>query len=151
MTWIEEAKEAIKQSSATSSVYIGSDSIVHYKNGKNFARYSTVIVIHKDSCHGCKIFYNSEVMPDYLNIKQRLLNEVQFAVSAASEIIDVLDGRHLEIHLDINESPRYKSNAAVKEALGWVKGVLGIDAKIKPHSWVASHCADHAARGLFSS
>jgi predicted RNase H-related nuclease YkuK (DUF458 family) len=41
----------------------------------------------------------------------------------------------------------YKSNVAVKEALGYVKGTLGIDAKIKPDSFAATHAADHVVRG----
>ena len=142
----EDAKEAIKQSTKESSVYIGSDSIRYKKKGKWMAKYSTVVIIHMDSSKGCKIFYHTESLEDYGGIKMRLLNEVQFAISAACEIIDVLDGRHLEIHLDLNPSPTHKSNVAVKEALGWVKGSVGIDAKIKPHSFAASHAADHVVR-----
>jgi predicted RNase H-related nuclease YkuK (DUF458 family) len=85
-------------------------------------------------------------MPDYGNIKQRLLTEVQFAVATATEVIDVLGKRHMEIHLDINPNPKHKSSVAVKEALGWVKGSLGIDAKIKPDSFAATHAADHVVR-----
>jgi predicted RNase H-related nuclease YkuK (DUF458 family) len=87
-------------------------------------------------------------MPDYGNLKQRLLTEVQMAVSTATEILDVLGDRHLEVHIDVNPDPKHKSNVAVKEALGWVKGSLGLDAKIKPHSFAATHAADHAVRHL---
>jgi predicted RNase H-related nuclease YkuK (DUF458 family) len=54
--------------------------------------------------------------------------------------------RHFEVHIDINPNPRYKSNVAVKEALGYVKGNLGIDAKIKPDAFAAMHAADHLVR-----
>jgi predicted RNase H-related nuclease YkuK (DUF458 family) len=87
-------------------------------------------------------------MPDYGNLKQRLLTEVQYAVATATEIIEVLGNRHMEIHLDINSDPKHKSNVAVKEALGWVKGSLNMDAKIKPASFAATHAADHAVRHL---
>lgn len=142
----EDAKQAILESSKESSVYIGCDSIRYKKNKQWHARYSTVIIVHKDSKHGCQIYHNSVDMMDFGNLKQRLLTEVQFAVEAASEIIDVLGDRRLELHLDINPNPKHKSNVAVKEALGWVRGSLGLDAKIKPNSWAATHAADHVVR-----
>jgi predicted RNase H-related nuclease YkuK (DUF458 family) len=101
-----------------------------------------------DSKRGCRLFHESVDMPDYGNLKQRLLTEVQMAVTTATEIVEVLGNRHMEIHLDINPNPKHKSSVAVKEALGWVKGSLGIDAKIKPSAFAATHAADHAVRHL---
>jgi predicted RNase H-related nuclease YkuK (DUF458 family) len=143
---IEKAKQAILDSSQQSSVYIGCDSIRFRKNDVWYAKYSTVVIVHMDSKNGCKLFHETVDMPDYGNIKQRLLTEVQFAVATATEVIDVLGKRHMEIHLDINPNPKHKSSVAVKEALGWVKGSLGIDAKIKPDSFAATHAADHVVR-----
>ena len=145
---IEEAKQAIFDSSQESSVYIGCDSIRFRKNKQWYAKYSTVVIVHMDSKKGCRLFHESVDMPDYGNLKQRLLTEVQHAVAAATEIIEVLGDRHMEIHLDINPNPKHKSSIAVKEALGWVKGSLGIDAKIKPSAFAATHAADHAVRHL---
>ena len=145
---IEEAKQAILDSSKESSVYIGCDSIRFRKNKMWYAKYSTVIIVHMDSKRGCKLFHSSVDMPDYGNLKQRLLTEVQMAVMAATEIIEVLGDRHMEIHLDINPNPKHKSSVAIKEALGWVKGSLGLDAKVKPASFAATHAADHAVRHL---
>lgn len=144
--WLADAKTAILESSPTSAVYIGCDSIRYKKNGRWYAKYSTVIILHKDGRHGCQLFHDSTDMDDYGNLKQRLLNEVMYAVSAATEILDVLGDRHMEIHLDINPNPKHKSNVAVKEALGWVRGSLGIEAKIKPHGFAATHAADHVVR-----
>jgi predicted RNase H-related nuclease YkuK (DUF458 family) len=144
----DEAKQAILSSSPQSSVYIGCDSIRFIKNKQWFAKYSTVIIVHMDSKKGCRLFHESVDLPDYGNLKQRLLMEVQLAVAAATEVIDVLGNRHMEVHLDINPDPKHKSNVAVKEALGWVKGSLNMDAKIKPLSFAATHAADHAVRKL---
>lgn len=143
---IEEAKELIATSSPQSSVYIGCDSIRYRKNNQWYAKYSTVIIVHMDSKHGCRLFHESHDLPDYGNLKQRLLTEVNYAVAAATEIIDILGDRHMEVHLDINPNPKHKSSVAVKEALGWVKGSLGIDAKVKPDSFAATHAADHVVR-----
>lgn len=145
---IEQAKQAILDSSPESSVYIGCDSIRFKKNKMWYAKYSTVIIVHMDSKRGCKLFHESVDMPDFGNLKQRLLNEVQMAVLAATSIIDVLGDRHMEVHLDINPNPKHKSSVAIKEALGWVKGSLGLDAKVKPASFAATHAADHAVRHL---
>lgn len=145
---LEKAKQAILESSEQSSVYIGCDSIRYKKKGIWYARYSTVILLHINSNNGCKLFHDSVEMPDYGNLKQRLLNEVNFAVNCATDIIDVLGKRHMEIHLDINPNPIHKSHVAVKEALGWVRGSLGLEAKIKPMSFAATHAADHAVRHL---
>ena len=145
---IEEAKQAIFDSSQESSVYIGCYSIRFRKNKQWYAKYSTVVIVHMDSKKGCRLFHESVDMPDYGNLKQRLLTEVQHAVATATEIIDVLGDRRMEIHLDINPNPKHKSSIAVKEALGWVKGSLGIDAKIKPSAFAATHAADHAVRHL---
>lgn len=144
---IETARAAIAASSKTSSIYIGCDSNrFKGKGGRWKARYSTVIVLHKDSKHGCMLFHETVVIDDYGNLRQRLMTEVGYAIAAASDIIDYIDERHLEIHLDINPNPKHKSNVAVKEALGWVHGMFGFDAKIKPHGWAATHAADHVVR-----
>ncbi|NBP64477.1 MAG: hypothetical protein EBU66_07435 [Bacteroidetes bacterium] len=143
----DDAKEAILNSSESSSVYIGADSIRFKKrNGDWYAKYSTVIILHVDSKHGAKIFHKSVEMRDYGNLRQRLITEAGFAIEAASEIVDVIGNRHMEIHLDINPNPKHKSNIAVKEALGYVKGTTGLDAVIKPHSFAATHAADHVVR-----
>ena len=143
----DDAKEAILNSSESSSVYIGADSIRFKKrNGDWYAKYSTVIILHVDSKHGAKIFHKSVEMRDYGNLRQRLITEAGFAIEAASEIVDVIGNRHMEIHLDINPNPKHKSSIAVKEALGYVKGTTGLDAVIKPHSFAATHAADHVVR-----
>lgn len=110
------------------------------------AKYCTVVVIHKDSRHGCQIFYDTVDMEDYGNLKQRLMTEVSLATQIASEIIDVIGTRHLEIHLDLNPNPKHKSNIAVKEAVGWVRGMFGFSPTIKPHGWAATHAADHVVK-----
>lgn len=144
---LSEGKEAIKTASPDSTIFIGCDSVRFKKNGQWFARYAIVMIIHHSSRHGASLYHEIEVLPDYGNLKQRLLTEVMFATNAALNIVDDLDGRSLEIHLDLNSSPEHKSNVAVSEAIGYVYGNLGFRPKIKPHSFAASHASDHCARG----
>lgn len=143
---IDEAKKAIAASSRESSVYVGCDSIRFKSRGRWHARYATVIVVHKNSRNGAQIFYKMDVLPDYGNLKMRLLNEVMFAANAALEVMEVLNGRYMEIHLDINPNKNHKSHVAKDEARGYVLGTVGIEPKIKPFAWAAMHAADHVAR-----
>jgi predicted RNase H-related nuclease YkuK (DUF458 family) len=143
---IESARKAILNSSESSSVYIGCDSLVYTKKGKNLVKYSVVIILHLDSKHGGRIFHETKEFPNYGNLKQRLLKETEIAIDTVLEIIDVIGNRKLSVHLDLNASPEHKSNIAVREALGWVKGATGIDAQIKPGAWAASNAADYVVR-----
>lgn len=137
------ARKAILESSEASSIYIGCDSRCMPKKKK--AEFSTVIVLHKDSKHGCSVFHNKVTIPDYGQLRVRLLTEVQLALEAFEAIEDVVGNRKLEIHLDVNPDPRHASNVVTREALGWVQS-LGIQARIKPDSFAASTAADHFVR-----
>jgi len=148
-TWIDQAKECILASSPESSVYIGCDSKRFKRRGLWYARYMTVIIVHRDSSKGCQLFYDSQILQDWgsdKSPKQRLLNECMFCVNAALDVRDVIGNRHYEVHLDINPNQKYKSSVAVKEACGYVMGNLGIEAKIKPNAFAAMHAADHLVR-----
>ncbi len=143
----ERAIDAIISSSDTSSIYVGCDSIVKkHENGRWYAKYTTVVIIHMDSCKGGKIFYEDRVEPDYKNIMVRMMNEAMFASEVALLIAPFRGKRHMEVHLDINGSPEHKSNVAVKQALGYVRGVTGFDAKIKPYAFAASRAADQCVK-----
>jgi len=142
-----KAIEAIKKSSPESRIYIGCDSVrTRIRKGVWEATYCTVVIVHHPR-DGCSIFHENTVMPEYGSIKQRMLNEVSFAASAAAEVIEHIDGRVLEIHLDINTDPLYKSSVAVKEAIGWIQGMTGITPKLKPDAWASTHVSDHIVRG----
>jgi predicted RNase H-related nuclease YkuK (DUF458 family) len=147
---LEEVREAIKNSSKESSIYVGCDSIRYKKGGKFFARYATVVILHMDSRHGCQLFYTEETLPDYgkkiESLRQRLLNEAAFAIGVTLQIIDVVEDRHFEVHLDINPKEEHESNKSVKEATGYVLGATGITPKIKPFAFAAMHAADRVAR-----
>lgn len=144
---IEEAAEAIRNSSLDSSIYLGCDSIRYKKAGVWYAKYSTVIILHKGGRHGGMIFADTDTQRDFGVIKQRMLNEVGYAVQHATGVVDAVGDRHFEIHLDINPNPVYKSNSALAEAMGWVRGQFGDVVKCKPDAFAATHCADHVVRG----
>ena len=143
---IDKIKEYIRQSSKDSAVYIGCDSARHKKKGEWFASYSRVVVIHHDSSRGCKIFGDIELKRDFGVLSLRLMNEVYMATDLALELADVIDDRPFEIHLDINRSKDHKSSVVVKEACGYVRGMLGVEPKLKPYALASSAAADNFGR-----
>lgn len=141
----EELRKFISNASATSTVYVGCDSKRFRRGGRMRVAYVTVVVIHYDSCNGGKIFKEVEIQDDYGNMRQRLMTEVYMAANLAYEIVDVVGDRPFEVHLDLNPNPNHKSSVVVKEATGYVMGMLGITPKLKPHSIASSTCADKFA------
>jgi len=47
----------------------------------------------------------------------------------------------MEVHADINTNPNFKSNDALKEAMGYIMG-MGFAFKAKPDAFASSSCAN---------
>jgi uncharacterized protein len=141
---LEEVKKYIKDSSKTSNIYIGCDSMV--LENKNKASYAIAVIVHIDGNKGCKVFGETSVEPFYGSMRMRLMQEVYYATEIALKLIDSIEDRSFEIHLDINPSTSHKSNVVVKEAIGYVRGVLGVDPILKPNAIASSTVADKYCR-----
>jgi hypothetical protein len=143
---IEEVKQFIKQQSPQSKVYLGADSERVSVNGIWHADYTLAIVIHIDGKHGCKIFGYVERERDYdqkaNKPSMRLMQEVYKVGDLFHELAEVLEDRHVEVHLDINPDEHYASNQVVSQAVGYIKGTCNIDAQVKPKAFAASYAAD---------
>ena len=137
-------------------VYLGADSVLQRRFSltkqvfENWARYAVVLVVHINDSQGCKIFSYTEcerVFDQKLSKpRQRLLAETYKCVECYLELVELLVGRDVEVHLDINADPQHASNAVAKQAIGYVKGVTNLDAVIKPQAWAGSNTADQVAR-----
>jgi predicted RNase H-related nuclease YkuK (DUF458 family) len=123
--------EALEHITEDTKVFIGCYSSVT----KGEATYIVALIVYRKNF--CKVFKTLYKLPDYGNIKARMLQEASFAINTAIEL-----GVPAEIHLDINPNPRFKSNAALKEALAYVRG-MGLQAKVKPEAFAASCAADY--------
>ena len=146
---LNELTEYINNTSDRSSIYLGCDSTVNFsdKNAKKpYATFTFVVIIHKDSCRGCKIFGDSftKQLPGYQVTKpaQRLMEEVVTAVDVYNQIYPVIADREIEIHLDINPDERHASSGIIQQAMGYVKGVTQITPTVKPGAFAASCAAD---------
>ena len=135
-------------------VYLGGDSQRFKKDGVWYARYTCVFIVHINDHNGGKIFYFTEVERDFdqqnNKPRMRLMNEVRKIVDMYLAFGELLEDREVEIHLDINSDANHNSNLVMKEAMGYVKGVTNIDAKVKPQAWAAAHAADAGVRGRFN-
>lgn len=143
---IEEVKEFIKAQSATTKIYLGADSERINVRGVWYADYTLAVVVHIDGNHGCKIFGDVQRERDFdqkvSKPALRLMQEVYKVSDLFHELSDVLEDRHVEVHLDINPNLRYGSSCVVNQAIGYIKGTCNIDAQVKPRAFAASYAAD---------
>ncbi len=121
-------------------VCVGSDSHVYGK----MIHYATAIVVIREG-KGAFTFIRKEKEIQHIGIKERMLNEVAKSVEIAYRICDILEnyGVEMEVHADINTEPEFKSNAALKDAMGYILG-MGYIFKAKPFAFASTNCADLA-------
>ncbi|MCD2258355.1 ribonuclease H-like YkuK family protein [Psychroserpens luteolus] len=119
-------------------ICVGSDSQAY----KSHVEYATVIVILREGKGGF-MFMRNYKGTKYIGIKERMLKEVTMSVEVAYSICDILDTYNveLEVHADINTDPKFKSNVALKDAMGYILG-MGFVFKAKPYAFASSSCAD---------
>jgi predicted RNase H-related nuclease YkuK (DUF458 family) len=143
---IDEVKAYIESCSPTSKIYIGSDSERFKLKGKWYADYATVVVVHIDGKHGCKIFGDVTRELDYDRKvgrpAMRLMNEAYKVQELYSKFQEVIGDRFCELHLDINPDERYGSSCVVTQAIGYIIGTCNIEPKVKPFAFAASIAAD---------
>jgi uncharacterized protein len=148
---IEEMIDLLLQLSSDTKIYLGCDSIRYIHNGRQWARYATVAIVHKNGNAGCRIFSHISREPDYDlkkdRPKMRMLNEVRKVCELYTQLAPFIDEFPIEIHLDINTDEKHGSNCAATEAAGYVLGITGIEPKLKPESWAASFGADAIVHG----
>ena len=119
-------------------VCIGTDSQV-YGTETEFA---TVIVLVRKGRGGFMLINNNRTAQK-MSLKERLLIEVSRSIEIAYHLCNLFDkyGTELEVHADINTNPRFKSNAALSEAMGYILS-MGFTFKAKPEATAASCCAN---------
>jgi len=119
-------------------VCIGTDSQVRGKR----VEFATVIVFLREKKGGF-MFISNYQMEKSMSLKERMITEVAKSVQVAYELCDLLDlyEVELEVHADINTDPNFQSNAALKEAMGYILS-MGFVFKAKPHAFASSSCAD---------
>ena len=120
------------------TVCIGTDSQVKGKE----TEFATVIVFIRKGKGGFMYIHN-EITQQKMSIKQRMLVEVSKSIEIAYPLcrIFTLYNVDMEVHADINTNPSFKSNGALKEAMGYILG-MGFAFKAKPDAFASSNCAN---------
>ena len=119
-------------------VCIGTDSQVKGHE----TEYATVIVFLREG-HGGFMFIHNEKTRQQFTIKERMLMEVAKSIEIAFELCTLFTEYDvdMEVHADINTNPHFKSNDALKEAMGYILG-MGFAFKAKPEAFASSSCAN---------
>lgn len=119
-------------------VCIGTDSQVKGSE----TEFATVIVFLREGNGGFMYIHNEKTTYKY-NIKERMLVEVGKSIEIAYALCDLFNTYDvdMEVHADINTNPQFKSNAALKEAMGYILG-MGFGFKAKPEAFASSSCAN---------
>jgi uncharacterized protein len=119
-------------------VCIGTDSQVKGKE----TEFATVIVFIRKGKGGFMYIHN-EITKQKMTIKQRMLLEVNKSIEVAYELCNIFSrfSVDMEVHADINTNPNFKSNDALKEAMGYIVG-MGFAFKAKPDAFASSSCAN---------
>ncbi len=137
----EAVEEAIIRETAEGyklKVCIGTDSAVV----NDQVEFATVIVILREKKGGFMFIENSK-LKQKIGLKERMILEVGRSVDIAYQLCHMLDKYNvaLEVHADINTDSDFKSNVALKEAMGYIVG-MGFVFKAKPEAFASSNVAD---------
>ena len=138
---ITAVENAIKRETAAGfklKVCIGTDSQVKGKE----TEFATVIVFLREG-HGGFMFIHNDKTRQQFTIKERMLMEVAKSIEIAYELCNLFTiyNVDMEVHADINTNPHFKSNDALKEAMGYILG-MGFAFKAKPEAFASSSCAN---------
>ena len=119
-------------------VCIGTDSQVKSRE----TEFATVIVFIRKGKGGF-MYIRNENSTQRMSVKQRMLLEVAKSIEVAYALcrLFTLYNVDMEVHADINTNPSFKSNDALKEAMGYILG-MGFAFKAKPHAFASSNCAN---------
>ena len=132
---IEEQEHKLK-------VCIGTDSQVK----GSLVEFATAIVFLRESKGGF-IYHRSYQTRKKMSLKERLIQEVADSIHVAYEICPILDEYQveLEVHADINTDPHFRSNTALREAMGYIMG-MGYTFKAKPEAFASTYCANKVVK-----
>jgi predicted RNase H-related nuclease YkuK (DUF458 family) len=143
---IDKVRSFIENASATTKIYIGSDSQRYKRGGVWFSDTAAVVIVHYDGKHGAKIFGEVTTERDWDQNKarprMRLMQEVYKAAELYLALAESIGDRHCEVHLDINPDEKHGSSCVIQEAVGYIRGMTGVVPKVKPAAWAASIAAD---------
>jgi predicted RNase H-related nuclease YkuK (DUF458 family) len=143
---LEEVKRYIDAQTPETRIYLGCDSERLRIDGIWYADYVLAIVVHINGNNGCKLFgeVHRERVYDQKASKpaMRLMTEVYKVSELYLKLAEVLEGRNVEVHLDINPNELHGSSCVISQAVGYIKGTCNVVPFVKPEAFAASYAAD---------
>lgn len=143
---LEEVTAFIKAQTPETKIYLGCDSERIKIDGKWYADYILAIVVHINGNNGCKLFGEVQRERDWdqkaSRPSTRLMTEVYKVSELYLKLEEVLEGREVEVHLDINPDEQHGSSCVISQAVGYIKGVCNVIPFVKPEAFAASYAAD---------
>lgn len=143
---LNTVSEFINAQGPDTKIYLGCDSERFRINDVWYADYILAIVVHINGKNGCKLFGEVVRERDYDQRKDRpstrLMTEVYKVSELYLKLADVLDGRDVEVHLDINPDEEHGSSCVLNQAIGYIKGTCNVVPLVKPDAFAASYAAD---------
>ena len=138
---IEAVEAAIRRETENGirlKVCIGTDSQVKGKE----TEFATVIVFLREGQGGFMFIHNERTQQPF-TIRERMLTEVAKSIDIAYQLCHLFTQYNvdMEVHADINTNPQFKSNDALREAMGYILG-MGFQFKAKPDAFASSCCAN---------
>lgn len=135
---VEDAIKREHEQGVRLKVCIGTDSQVKGRE----TEFATVIVFLRERSGGFMFIHNDKTTQSF-TVKERMLVEVAKSIEVAYELCDLFTQYDvdMEVHADINTNPHFKSNEALREAMGYILG-MGFAFKAKPEAFASSSCAN---------
>ena len=122
-------------------VYVGTDS----QQSAGVTKFTTAIVSYEPGKGGTYAFirYKTRRID---SLRERLLTEAWKSVELALLVAQNTPELKIVVHLDVNESVKYKSGKYAGDLIALVVG-QGFKAEIKPNAFAASTLADSLVKG----
>ena len=143
---LNKVAEFIKAQSLETKIYLGCDSERIRVDGAWYADYVLAVVVHINGNNGCKLFGEVQRERDWdqreSRPSMRLMTEVYKVSELYLKLAEVLEGRKVEVHLDINPNEMHVSSCVISQAVGYIKGTCDVIPFVKPEAFAASYAAD---------
>ena len=121
-------------------ILVGTDS----QNRGDNTIYSTVIALYEPG-HGAHCIFRRWREPRERIRATRLMNEVWASVATAEELVKNGGRKPKYIDIDINPSPRFKSNEVFTSAKGMIEG-MGYEVRFKTFGPLVTTMADYVVK-----
>lgn len=139
---LEDLPSLMEGDKAGYEIYVGTDSKVKKKDKRVI--YATCIVLYRKGKGGkILIFKERKNLPG--SLRERLAIEVWKSIETSMEISKILPKIDIVVHVDVNQSPKYKSGDYAQELASMVTG-QGFKCVLKPDAFAAQSVADRFSK-----